>query len=294
VIDHLRDRFGVEPVCRVLNLAPSTYYAAKKRPPSARALRDQEVLGLIEGVHARRYAQVYGARRVHLQLTREGTTVARCTVERLMRAHGLHGVIRGRKRRTTIPDDQVRRPADLVKRDFTAPAPNRLWVADMTYVWTWEGWAYVAFVLDVYSRRIVGWKMADHLRTDLPLDALEMALWQREVTRGSLVHHSDAGCQYTSIRYSTHLEDLGVARSIGTVGDSFDNAMAEALNGTFKAELIHPRTWQTRAELEAEIAGWVGWYNNERIHSAIEDKSPAEYEAAYYASVITPSPCVAE
>ncbi len=293
MIDDLHDRFGVEPVCRVLDLAPSTYYAAKTRPPSARALRDREVLGLIEGVRARKYAQVYGARRVHVQLKREGATVARCTVERVMREHSLRGVMRGRGRRTTIPDGQARRPADLVKRDFSAPAPNRLWVADMTYVPTEEGWACVAFVLDVYSRVIVGWKMADHLRTDLPLDAVEMALWQREVTRGSLVHHSDAGCQYTSIRYSTRLEDLGVVRSIGTVGDSFDNAMAEALNGTFKAELIHPRRWESRAELEVEIAGWVGWYNNERVHSAIEDKSPAEYEAAYYASLITREPCVA-
>ncbi|GLX02378.1 hypothetical protein Misp02_64640 [Microtetraspora sp. NBRC 16547] len=206
MIDDLRDRFGVEPVCRVLDLPPSTYYAAKTRPPSARALRDREVLSLIEGVRDRRYAEVYGARRVHVQLKREGDAVARCTVERLIREHGLRGVIRGRGRRTTIPDDQARRPADLVKRDFSAPAPNRLWVADMTYVPTGEGWAYVAFVLDVYSRMIVGWKMADHLRTDLPLDAVEMALWQRKVTRGSLVHHSDAGCQGGFNWSSQHLD----------------------------------------------------------------------------------------
>jgi putative transposase len=194
MIDALRGRFGVEPICRVLQVPASTYYARKRRPPSARAASDMVLLERIRRIHQVNY-QAYGARRVWKQLGRDGIKVARCTVERLMRAGGLHGVRRGRKQRTTTPEPAALRPADLVGRQFVAPRPDRLWVADLTYVWTFQGWVYVAFVLDVFSRMIVGWQLANHLRTDLPLDALEMALWRRDLRHGELVHHSDAGCQ---------------------------------------------------------------------------------------------------
>jgi transposase InsO family protein len=296
VIDHLRGGFGVEPVCRVLDLCSGTYYARKRRPPSARARRDAVMLERIEAVHAANYG-VYGARRVHKQLRRQGVQVARCTVERLMRRHGLEGVRRGSKKRTTTPDATAPRPPDLVNRCFTADRPDQLWLADITYVRTWEGWVHVAFVLDVFSRRIVGWQLADHLRTDLPLDALEMALWQRGRDRpndrpapsGTLIHHSDRGCQYTSFRYATHLADLGVMASVGSVADSYDNAMAEALNGTFKAELIHRQTWRTRDQVEYAVVEWVGWYNHRRLHSAIGNIPPAEYEDNHYRSIKTPA-----
>ena len=234
-IDDYRERFGVEPICRVLTehgckIAPSTYYAAIKRPPSARALRDEKVLIEIRRVHYAARGGLYGAEKVWRQLARENVTVdgfpvARCTVERLMRANGLVGVTRRRKVRTTTPDPAALRPADLVKREFVADAPDRLWVVDFTYVATAAGWAYVAFVIDVFSRMIVGWRVAKHMRTDMPLDALEMALASRyragRATSG-LVHHSDAGCQYTSVRYTDRLEEAGLNASIGTVGDSYD------------------------------------------------------------------------
>jgi putative transposase len=214
-----------------------------------------------------------------------------------MRRHGLEGVRRGGKRRTTVVDETAPRPPDLVNRRFVADRLDQLWLADITYVRTWEGWVYVAFVLDAYSRRIVGWQLADHLRTDLPLDALEMALWQRSRDRphdqpmatGTLIHHSDRGCQYTSFRYATHLADLGVMASVGSVADSYDNAMAEALNGTFKAELIHRRTWRTRDQVELAVVEWVSWYNHQRLHSAIGNIPPAEYEANHYRSITTPA-----
>lgn len=296
MVDHLRERFGVEPVCRVLDLCPGTYYGRKRRPPSARNQRDALLIKQIKNVHEANYG-VYGARRVHKQLQRQGVQVARCTVERLMREHGLEGVRRGVKRRTTVADESAPRPPDLVNRHFAAERPDQLWLADITYVRTWEGWAYVAFVLDAYSRRIVGWQLADHLRPDLPLDALEMALWQRGRDRpegrpgpGTLTHHSDRGCQYTSFRYATHLADLGVMASVGSVADSYDNAMAEALNGTFKAELIHRRTWRTRDQVELAVVEWVSWYNHQRLHSAIGNIPPVEYEANYYRSLNAPAP----
>jgi putative transposase len=296
VVDHLRDRFGVEPVCRVLQLCPGTYYGRKRRPPSARDQRDAVLMEQIQEIHTANYG-VYGARRVHQQLQRQGVQVARCTVERLMRAHGLEGVRRGTARRTTIPDQSAARPPDLVNRRFTAERPDQLWLADITYVRTWEGWVYVAFVLDAFSRRIVGWQLAGHLRTDLPLDALEMALWQRSRDRpvqpGSLIHHSDQGCQYLSFRYASRLADLGVTASVGTVADSYDNAMAETLNGTFKAELIHRRTWRTRDQVELAVVEWVHWYNHQRLHSAIGHLPPAEYEAAYYRSTSALTPTTA-
>jgi putative transposase len=279
-------RFGVEPICRVLGGSPSTYYERRNRPPSARVLRDQQLLAEIQRVHQANYG-VYGARKVWKQLNREGITVARCTVERLMRAHGITGLIRGAKRRTTIPDPAAPRPPDLVERKFVATRPNQLWVSDLTYVRTFEGWAYVAFVTDVFSRRIVGWQLAGHLRTDLPLDALEMAVYQRRPQRNALIHHSDRGCQYLSIRYTERLAEIGASASVGSVADSYDNALAESVNATFKEELIHRKTWRTRTEVELAVAAWVGWYNHHRIHRTLGDIPPAEYETNHYASIKT-------
>ncbi len=285
------ERFGVEPICRVLGYpSASTFYARRSRPQSRRAIHDEQVLAEIEKVRTGN-AVVYGARRTWIELGRRGTQVARCTVERLMREHGLVGVQRGRKIFTTTPDLAAERPADLVKRHFTADRPDQLWLADITYVPTRQGFVYVAFVLDVFSRMIVGWQTAAHLRTDLPLDALEMALRNRKVHYGLTVHHSDAGSQYTSIRYGTTLSTFGVLPSIGTVGDSYDNAMAEALNGSFKAELIHRLgPWKTRAEAEIATYEWISWYNHARLHSSIGDVPPAECEAQYYASLNAQAP----
>lgn len=279
-IDANRHRWPVAQMCRVLELAERSYYAAKTRPASQRALRDTATRVEIRRVWESNY-QVYGARRVWKQLRREGHEVARCTVERLMADAGLTGVQRGRKPFTTVADTTAPRPPDLVDRRFAAERPNQLWVADITYVSTWEGWLYVAFVLDVHSRVIVGWQIANHLRTDLVLDALEMAIWRRD-TSGGLIHHSDAGCQYTSFRYGEHLTEAGIAASIGSVGDSYDNAMAEALNGTYKAELIRRRgPWRTRAQAEFATIEWIDWYNTARLHTEIGDIPPAEHEAQW-------------
>jgi putative transposase len=234
VIDVYGERFGVEPICRVLEASPSTYYARKNRVPSARQVRDEQLLSEIRRVHAANYG-VYGARKVWKQLNREGVMVARCTVERLMRQAGITGLVRGAKRRTTIPDPTAPKPTDLVKREFVAARPNQLWVSDITYVRAWEGWAYVAFVTDAFSRRVVGWQLASHLRTDLPLDALEMAVYQRRPGE-ELIHHSDRGCQYLSIRYTERLAEIGAAASIASVADSYDNALAESVNATFKED----------------------------------------------------------
>ena len=287
MIDDHKERFGVEPICRVLEVPPSTYYAHKKHQPSTRQRRDEVLLGHIKRVHQENYG-VYGARRMTAALRREGHQVAQCTVERLMRRAGLQGVIRGGRRRTTIPEPAAPRPPDLVNRRFTASRPNQMWVADLTYVRTWTGWVYVAFVLDVYSRMIVGWQLAGHLRTDLPLDALEMALYRRDVHKGQLIHHSDRGCQYLSIRYAERLTEAGITPSVGSVADSYDNAMAEALNGTFKAELIDRQTWRDRDHVERAIVRWVGWYNHTRLHGEIGHVPPAEYEAQYYSAMNTP------
>jgi putative transposase len=284
VIDHLRDKgLGVDPVCRVLELSPSTYFARKKRPKSARRLRDEQLMPVIESVHAES-GGTYGARRMTRALKRKGVDVARSTVERLMAELNLEGVIRGQRRRTTICEPSAPRPPDLVDRDFTASRPDELWVADMTYVRTWSGWAYVAFVLDVYSRMIVGWQVANHMRTELPLDALEMALWRRRIKAGSgLIHHSDRGSQYVSIRYTDRLADIGASASVGSVADSYDNAMAEALNGTFKAELIEMQgPWRDVDQVERAIFQWVTWYNEERLHSALDYVPPAEYERDWW------------
>ncbi|MFE9312662.1 IS3 family transposase [Streptomyces sp. NPDC006706] len=284
VIDHLRQKgLGVDPVCRVLELSPSTYFARKKRPKSARRLRDEQLMPLIERVHAES-GGTYGARRITRALRRKGVQVARCTVERLMAELGLEGVIRGQRRRTTVPEPSAPRPPDLVDRDFTASRPDQLWVADMTYVRTWSGWVYVAFVLDVFSRTIVGWQVANHMRTELPLDALEMALWRRRIKKDSgLIHHSDRGSQYVSIRYTERLSDIGASASAGSVADSYDNAMAEALNGTFKAELIEMQgPWTGFDQVERAIFQWVTWYNEERLHSALGYVPPAEYERDWW------------
>ncbi len=277
-----RDRWPVAAMCVAIGLAERTYYAANARAPSARALSDAAHEVAIRRVWEANY-RVYGARRITKALRREGYVVARCTVERLMAAIGIAGVQRGKTRRTTTPDNTAARAPDLVDRRFVASRPNELWLADITYVSTWEGWVYVAFVLDVHSRMIVGWQIANHLRTDLVLDALEMAIWRRDLTFGDLVHHSDAGCQYTSFRYTDRLEDAGIAASIGSVGDSYDNAMAEALNGTYKAELVaHHGPWRTRAALEFATIEWIDWYDTTRLHGEIGDIPPAEHETHWY------------
>jgi putative transposase len=289
MIDAHRGRFGVEPVCRVLEVPTSTYYAAKSRPLSDRRQRDAQLKIQIRRVWDDNY-QVYGARRVGRQLRREGITVARCTVERLMGELGLAGVVRGKIRRTTTPDTTAAWPADLVERRFTAPAPNRLWVADLTYLRTWSGLVYAALVIDAYSRMIVGWQLATHLRTDLALDALEMAIWRRQTQLDGLVHHSDRGSQYLSIRYTERLAEAGAVTSVGSRGDSYDNALAETTIGLYKTELIRRRgPWRSIDDLELATLEWVDWYNHRRLHSACDNRPPAEYEATFDLSVPTPT-----
>jgi putative transposase len=281
-IDASRDRFGVEPICRVLPIAPSTYHAAKRRPPSARALRDTELKAEIARVHAEHFS-VYGARKVWRQLGREGIAVARCTVERLMGELGLRGAVRGKTRRTTTPDTTTARPADLVERDFSASRPNQLWVADLTYVATWSGFVYVALVIDAFSRFLVGWQAARSLRTDLALDALEMAIWRRQAQLEGLVHHSDRGSQYLSIRYTERLAEAGAVTSVGSRGDSYDNALAETIIGLYKTELIRRRgPWKGIDDLEYATLEWVDWFNHRRLLEPIGYVPPAEFEAAHW------------
>ena len=285
-VDEHRGEYGVEPICAQLPIVPSTYYECKARevdpsrlPPRAR--RDLELSGEIRRVYDENFL-VYGARKVWRQLNREQITVARCTVERLMQSLGLQGVVRGRSCRTTISDDAADRPADLVNRQFTATRPNQLWVADITFVATWTGFVYVAFVIDVYSRRIVGWRVANSLRTDLVLDALEQALCSRMGTEG-LIHHSDRGCQYLSIRYTERLAEAGVDASVGSVGDSYDNALAETINGLYKTEVIRCRgPWRNIDAVEYATLEWVDWFNHRRLLEPIGDIPPAELEQAYY------------
>jgi len=306
-IDAHRVTFGVAPICRVLSqhgvpIAPETYYARRRRPRSARAGRDERVLVEIVRVHTAARGGLYGARKVYHQLRREGvlvegTAVARCTVERLMRTHGLVGVRRGRRVRTTTPDTTAVRPADLVKRQFTATAPNQLWVVDFTYVATWSGFVYVAFAVDVFSRMIVGWRAARTMKTDLPLDALDMALWHRGRAGHDvhgLIHHSDAGSQYTSIRYTDRLAEAGLQASIGTIGDSY--ALAETVNGLYKAELVFwEGPWEGADDLELATLGWVDWFNHTRLHSALGYRPPTEVESEYYRQIhSTERPLVGE
>jgi transposase InsO family protein len=288
-IDDHRHVFGVEPICRVLPIAPSTYYAHRRRAAEpelrcARAKRDDELRADIRRVWEANF-RVYGVRKVWHQLLREGIEVARCTVERLMREMGLQGVVRGKKPRTTQPaENAMERPRDLVDRDFSAPAPNRLWVADLTYVRTRSGDVYVAFIQDVFSRRIVGWRVATSMRTDLVLDALEQALFERDAGDG-LIHHSDRGSQYLSIRYTERLAEAGMQSSVGSKGDSYDNAMAESLNAVYKAELINREgPWRSVEHVELRTLEWVSWYNNERLLEPIGYLPPAEYERIYEAS----------
>jgi putative transposase len=277
-----RHRWGVEPICRVLQFAPATYYAVRSRPPAARALRDAELKVEIARVHKANFS-VYGARKVWRQLHREGVAVGRDRVARLMRELGIAGVVRGKPRRTTTPAEADQRPADLVDRDFSAPAPNRLWVADLTYVATWAGFAYVALVIDAFSRLIVGWRVSTSLRAELALDALEMAVWARHSDLDGLVHHSDRGVQYLAIRSTQRLAAEGAVASVGSRGDSYDNALAEAVNGLYKAELIGRRgPWRGAEQVELATLEWVTWWNQRRLHGALGDIPPAEHEAIYY------------
>ncbi|MEU2961207.1 IS3 family transposase [Streptomyces albidoflavus] len=300
-IDEHRARFGgVEPICRVLTehdckIAPSTYYAHHKRlqVPSARTIRDAELKPLIQQIFDANY-RVYGARKVWRELHRQGHFVARCTVERLMRELGVAGAVRGKKIITTIPDGSVERAPDLLDRNFVAPAPNRCWVADFTHVSTWSGVVYVAFVVDTFSRRIVGWSAALSKETRLVLDALDMALWQRDRDekphqRGELIHHSDAGSQYTSFRLAEHLDAAGIAASIGSVGDAYDNALMESTIGLFKTELIKPgQPWRTLSQVELATAEWIDWYCHRRLHGEIGHIPPVEYETNYYLATTKP------
>lgn len=282
-IDEQRSRWGVEPICRTLAIAPSSYYAAKVRPPSARSLRDEKLAADIVRIHLANYA-VYGARKLWHALKREGTVIGRDQVGRLMHALGLTGAVRGKTRRTTVASELSPRPADLVDRVFAAPEPNRLWVADITYVSTWSGFVYTAFVIDAFSRAIVGWRVSSSLRAELALDALEMAIWsRRSADLGGLVHHSDRGSQYLAIRYTERLADEGAVTSVGSKGDSYDNALAESVNGLYKTELIRARgPWRTADQVELATAAWVAWWNAERLHGACGDIPPAEFEAAYH------------
>ena len=284
-IDQNKERFGVEPICRELPIAPQTYYAAKARPPSKRSLSDQVTTEKLTRIHKENYG-VYGARKVHAQLHREGHSVARCTVERLMRAASIRSIRRSKGPRTTIPGPLAERPEDLVDRRFVATAPNCLWVADITYIRTFTGWVYAAFVIDVFSRRIVGWQVSTSLHTDLALDALEMGIWTRR--RGDrdlsqLIHHSDRGVQYRAIRYTERLAEAEAIASVGSKGDSYDNAMAEAFNSLFKAELIRNRgPWKGIDDLEIAVAEYIDWFNQRRLHGEIGLIPPAEAESNFY------------
>jgi putative transposase len=281
-IDDNKDAYGVEPICALLPIAPSTYYETKARPPSARALRDAELKTEIRRVYEANFG-VYGARKVWRQLSREGIATARCTVERLMRQMGLKGVVRGKTRRTTVPDTTAPQPADLVERRFTATRPNQLWVADLTYVATWSGFCYAAFIVDAYSRFIVGWQTSTSLRTDLALDALEMAIWRRQGDLDGLVHHSDRGVQYLAIRYTERLAEAGAVTSVGSRGDSFDNALAETIIGLYKTELIRRRgPWKGIDDVEYATLEWVDWFNHRRLMEHIGLVPPAEFENAYH------------
>jgi len=270
-------------------IAPSTYYEARSRRPSRRALREAEVLQLIRAAREHRFRVRFGARKMWLHLRAQGHEVARCTVERLMAQQGWVGARRGKKPRTTIPVPSDPRPADLVDRDFTTTAPNRLWVADFTYVATWSGTVYVAFVIDAFSRRIVGWRAARRMTTELVLDCLEHALWSRRrdgvTDLAGLVHHTDAGSQYTSFAFTQRLIDEGVDPSVGSVGDAYDNALAESQIGLYKTELIRPEgPWRDVEQVELATLDWVTWFNHERPHKAIDDLTPAQAEEVHYAA----------
>ncbi|MGY1984410.1 IS3 family transposase, partial [Nocardia gipuzkoensis] len=284
-------RWGVESICAVfaelgVKIAPSTYYEHRNRTPTTAQKRDEELTVEIRRVHAKNFG-IYGSRKVWLQLNRQGIAVARCTVERLMRQVGLRGAVRGRIKRTTLTDQAASRPADLVRRRFAPSAPNRLWVADFTYVRTWSGWVYIAFVADAYARRIIGWRTATSMTTALVLDVIEHAIWTRE-RQGwdvkDVVHHHDHGSQYMSVAFTERLAEAGIQPSVGAVGSAYDNALAETINGLFKTELIKPRApWRTVDQVEVATAEWVAWFNHRRLYQHCDDIPPADMEAAYYA-----------
>ncbi len=286
-IDAHRDQFGVELICRVLRaaipkfLTSRGYRAARSRPPSDREIRDEQLIADLRTVHQRNFS-VYGVKKMHAAMRRQGWQVGREQTRRLMRKAGLRGVQRGKPVFTTVSDPADERPADLVNRQFETAAPNRLWVADITYVRTWQGFCYTAFVTDACSRKIVGWAVAATMRTeDLPLEAFNHAVWQSNSDLSELVHHSDRGSQYLSLTYTDRLAELGIAPSVGSRGDSYDNALAEAVNAAYKTELIHRvRPWRCIDDVELATAEWVAWYNQERLHEALGYVPPAEYEAA--------------
>ncbi len=289
-IDQYRSAYGVEPICKLLPIAPSTYYSQVRRrehpqtaPPRVR--RDRQFMPEIQRVFDENFG-VYGARKVWRQLLREGHSVARCTVERLMRAMGLAGVIRGKTKRTTVPGKAAPCPLDHVNRQFRVERPNTLWVSDFTYVATWQGFVYVAFVIDAYARRIVGWRVSRTAHAGFVLDALEQALHDRRPVGGGLIHHSDRGVQYVSIKYTERLAEAGLVPSVGSVGDSYDNALAETINGLYKSEVIWRRgPWRSMEAVEFATLEWVDWFNKRRLLSSIGHVPPAEAEAAYYASL---------
>jgi putative transposase len=284
-IDDNREELGAEPICKTLQVAPSTYYAAKSRLPSARVLRDAVMVPVLLVLFQANYS-VYGAHKLWKAAQRSGYDIGRDQVARLMKVAGIVGVRRGRRVVTTRPDKDASRAPDLVKRHFVATRPNALWVTDLTYVPTWSGVAYACFIVDAFSRMIVGWRVAAHMRTEMVLDALEMARWQRGTRLEGLITHSDAGSQFTSVRFGERLAEIGAVPSIGTIADSYDNALAETVNGLYKTELIRgPRAgpWKTVDDVELATLSWVHWYNNERLHGYLHDLAPVEYEAAYAA-----------
>ena len=282
-IDQHRGVYGVEPICTVLPIASSTYYDNKSRPLSARAIRDAMLMPILLALWIAN-RKLYGAHKLWKAARRAGYDIGRDQTARLMRQMEIRGVSRRRKVRTTVPDDNAGRPGDLVERDFTANRPNLLWVTDLTFVSTWAGTGYVCFIIDAFSRRIVGWRVAAHMRTEMVLDALEMARQSRGTRLQGLVAHSDAGSQYTSIRYGERLAEISAVPSIGSIGDSYDNALAESVNSLYKAELVYgpdQGPWRTVADLELATLGWVHWFNNQRLHGYLGDIPPAEYEDAY-------------
>jgi transposase InsO family protein len=281
-VEEHRDRFGVEPICKTLEISASAYYQRVKGERSARALRDERLGARIAEIHEANYC-AYGYRRMWIALQRAGEEVGRGRVQRLMQEAGIQGAKRrGRPWRTTTPDPRAHRRPDLVERNFSADGPDRLWVGDFTYLRSWEGISFFSFVIDVFSRKVVGWQLASHMRTDLVLDALRMALGQREPGADfGLIAHTDRGSQYTSADYTQELDDHGVLASVGSVGDAYDNAMAESFVDTFKTELVADRVWRSRSQLELAVVEYVSWFNNERLHESLGDRSPAEFEGLY-------------
>jgi putative transposase len=281
-IEEHRERFGVEPICSILEVSASAYYERRTGRRSPGAIEDERLLARIREIHERNYC-AYGYRRMWIALRREGEEVGRGRVQRLMKGAGIQGAKRrGKTWRTTKPDPLTHRRPDLVERDSSAACPNRLWVADLSYLRCWEGNLFLSFVIDAFSRKVVGWQLAPHMRTDLVLDALRMALGQREPGADvELVHHSDRGSQYTSIDYTQTLDDHGVLASVGSVGDAYDNAMAESFVDSFKTELIADRSWRSRTQLELAVVEYIAWFNNDRLHESLGDLPPAEFEGLY-------------